>query len=105
MQVFGNTLYTKGNILKCDTVIKSATSCFFFHHNFSIIRRWGKVNVELSQIFMELSQFTTVGFWLLVNVINNELPSTMNIMNRDLKIALSKNQVQKKNNGMYEIFN
>ena len=65
----------------------------------------GKVNVELSQIFMELSQFTTVGFWLLVNVINNELPSTMNIMNRDLKIALSKNQVQKKNNGMYEIFN
>ena len=64
-----------------------------------------EVNVELSQIFMELSQFTTVGFWLLVNVINNELPSTMNIMNRDLKIALSKNQVQKKNNGIYEIFN
>ena len=54
---------------------------------------------------MELSQFTTVGFWLPVNVINNELPSTMNIMNRDLKIASSKNQVQKKNNGMYETFN
>ena len=65
----------------------------------------GKVDVELSQIFIGLSQFTTVGFWLLVNVINNELPSTMNIMNRDLKIASSKNQVQKNNNGMYEIFN